>query len=52
METITGKQLARELQEALNDVSSETLAEVNSLLGLYNIYTFDHVQDIFTIIEE
>lgn len=49
---ITGKELARKLQKLLNDVPSETLAEINDLLQLYKIRHFDHVQDIFTIEEE
>lgn len=49
---ITGKELARELQQALNDVPSETLFEVNSLLGLYNITSFDHIQDVFEVEED
>jgi hypothetical protein len=48
---VTGKQLAIELQKKIMDLPSETLFEVNNLLGLYKLYTFDHVQDIFTIYE-
>lgn len=51
METrkITGMELAQDLQERLMDLSSEALAEVNSLVMLYDIQSFDHVQDIFII---